>query len=131
MATGRHLVLWDGECGFCGRCVDWAARRDADGLFEFAPYQEVPAPPMTPELLRLCPRAVQLIRSDGSRLAAGRAVLFVTERVGWPRLSRFLCRAPMIWAVEFGYAIVAANRRTFSRLLFRSDAESKDKRRLD
>ncbi len=72
-----------------------------------------------------------LIRSDGSRLAAGRAVLFVTERVGWPRLSRFLCRAPMIWAVEFGYAIVAANRRTFGRLLFRSDAESKDKRRLD
>lgn len=39
---------------------------------------------------------------------------------GWrPRLVRLLLRPPLIFIVDIGYRIVAANRPFFSRLFFR------------
>ncbi len=111
------LVLWDGDCGFCARCVDWALARWAGEAFMFLPYQVVPSPPMTPELVAACARAVHVLAADGGTLRAGRACLAVLERSGWRRTARLLRWPPMIWAVELGYRIVAANRPLFSRLL--------------
>lgn len=76
---------------------------------------------MTPELLAEAKRAVQVVAPDGSRLAAGRAALFVLEAVGWhPRLARLGRRPPFVWGVELGYRVVAAHRPFFARFLFRS-----------
>jgi predicted DCC family thiol-disulfide oxidoreductase YuxK len=35
----RHLVLYDGVCGFCDRAVRFALTRDRRGLLRFAPLQ--------------------------------------------------------------------------------------------
>jgi len=115
----RHLVLWDGECAFCGRCVDWARERDASGHFEFAPYQSVDAPLMTPALRLACARAVHVCTRDGRTLVAGRAALFILEDLGWRRSSRLLALPPLVWCVELGYRLVARNRHFFGRFLFR------------
>jgi predicted DCC family thiol-disulfide oxidoreductase YuxK len=113
----RHLVLWDGECGFCRRCARWLGERDRDGLFEILPYQELPSPPMTPELEAACARAVHVITSDGTRLRAGRALLFAAEALGWRRTSRLLGLPPLVWLVELGYCLVARSRPLISRVL--------------
>jgi hypothetical protein len=56
-------------------------------------------------------------------LRAGRGVLYVLERIGWPRHARWLVRfasfPPMIWFVELGYFIVAKNRVFFSKFMFK------------
>jgi predicted DCC family thiol-disulfide oxidoreductase YuxK len=111
------LVLWDGECGFCAKCVDWARSRGAGEAFMFLPYQVVPSPPMTPELTAACARAVHVLEEDGRTLRAGRACLAVLERCGWGRAARVLAWPPFVWAVELGYWLVARNRRFFSRWL--------------
>lgn len=75
---------------------------------------------MTPEIQAQSRRAVQVITRDGQRLAAGRAVLFGLEEIGWhPRLVRLAQRRPLIWAIEIGYWIVARRRAFFGRFLFR------------
>lgn len=117
---GLTWVLWDGNCGFCRRTVEWLCHQDVHGRLRPMPYQEAPAPPMTPELYRACDRAVHVIRPDGRVLRAGRASLHALEIAGWGWKARFLSWPPMIWFVELGYWIVARNRRFFSRLLFRS-----------
>lgn len=77
---------------------------------------------MTPELRAQAQQAVQVLTTEGRRLAAGRAVLFVLEELGWhPRLVRLAGRRPWIWAVEAGYWIVARHRPFFSRVLFRAE----------
>lgn len=93
--------------------------RDEQGCFEPLPYQMVPNPPLTPALATACRRAVHVRTTDGRWLRAGRACLFVLERVGWPRLARILALPPLVWAVELGYRIVAGNRPFFSRLVAR------------
>jgi predicted DCC family thiol-disulfide oxidoreductase YuxK len=112
----RHLVLWDGECGFCGRCVEWAKRRDRRQRLLFVPYQRVPEPTLPANLRSDCARAVQAIRTDGSRLRAGRAAIFCLEQIGW-RWARILRFPPLVWLTELAYHIVARNRLLFSRLV--------------
>lgn len=35
----RPLIIFDGECGFCSRDVDFVFRHDKKGLFRFTPAQ--------------------------------------------------------------------------------------------
>ncbi|MCC6763826.1 MAG: DUF393 domain-containing protein [Deltaproteobacteria bacterium] len=119
MDPTRHWIVWDGSCGFCRRAVAWALARDRGRCFEAVPYQELPDPPLTPALAAACRAAVHVRTSDGRWLGAGRACLFVLERIGWPRLARLAGLPPLAWGVELGYRIVARNRPCFSRLLGR------------
>jgi predicted DCC family thiol-disulfide oxidoreductase YuxK len=117
------LLLWDGDCGFCRRGVEWAERRDTSHAFRAIPYQQAPSPPMTSELRQACARAVHVLTAEGPVLRAGRACLWVLERIGYPGLARVLALPPLVWAVEVGYWLVARNRRLASWVLFRRGAE--------
>ncbi len=115
---GKHLILWDGECGLCRRAVSWVPHNDVDHLFQTCPNQECPSPPMTPELSAACEKAVHVITADGKILRAGRAVLFVLERCGIGFPARLMTLPPFIWFIEIGYWIVANNRNFFAHFLF-------------
>ncbi|HET9038389.1 MAG TPA: DCC1-like thiol-disulfide oxidoreductase family protein [Myxococcaceae bacterium] len=121
--TAPALLLWDGECGFCRRSVEWAERRDEGHAFRAIPYQQAPSPPMTAELRRACARAVHVLTSEGQVLRAGRACLWVLQRTGYPVLARVFSLPPLVWGVELGYWLVARNRWLASRVLFRRGAE--------
>ena len=76
---------------------------------------------MTPELRAACKRAMHVITADGEILRAGRAAVFILERIGYPTLGRALRVPPLIWFMELGYFILARNRRFFARFLFRRE----------
>ena len=120
MPEQSHWLLWDGDCGFCRRSVEWVRSRDQASEFRAIPYQKAPSPPMTDALRRACADAVHVITPEGNVLRAGRAVLYVLERVGFPRTARILRVFPFVLFVELGYVIVAKNRRFFSRIMFRN-----------
>ncbi|MFQ5915781.1 MAG: thiol-disulfide oxidoreductase DCC family protein [Nitrospinota bacterium] len=120
MSNRQALLLWDGECGFCRRCVEWVEARDVESRIRPLPYQEAPSPPMTEELRARCQRAVVLLLPDDKSLSAGRAVLAVLSLLGWRKTVAALSLPPFVWAVEAGYWIVARNRGRVSRALFRA-----------
>jgi predicted DCC family thiol-disulfide oxidoreductase YuxK len=75
---------------------------------------------MTPPLYQACQEAIHVITADGRTIKAGRAVMFVLEKIGYPRwLVRPLTWSPLVWLTELGYWIVANNRPFFSKFLFR------------
>jgi len=119
MQSGFYLVLWDGDCGFCGRAITWLQQNDRQPRFQFIKYQEASSPPMTPELYRACSEAVHVIDREGSIRRGGRATLFILEHEGWGPIAQFLSLPPLIWFVEMVYRLVAANRSLFSRFIFR------------
>ena len=112
----RHLVLWDGECGFCRRSIEWVQRRDR-GELESMPYQQAPPTVVSDELRRQCADAVHVITKDGSILRGARAWLFILRAIGWRTSAAVLETPPFVWIVELGYRFVARNRRRLSRLL--------------
>lgn len=113
----RPLLLWDGACGFCRRCVVWALVRDREHKIRALPYQEAPSPPMTDALRARCERAVQLLYPDGTLRSAGRAVLDVLALLGWEKTARVLGAPPLVWLVEAGYRLVARHRGWLGRWL--------------
>jgi predicted DCC family thiol-disulfide oxidoreductase YuxK len=74
---------------------------------------------MTPQLYQACQRAVHVIKTDGDILKAGRASLFVLEKIGYPRwFIRPFTWPPLVWFTELGYRIVANHRSFFGKFLF-------------
>jgi predicted DCC family thiol-disulfide oxidoreductase YuxK len=114
---GRHLLLWDGDCGFCRRIVSWIERHDVGGAFEAVPYQQAPAGRVGPDVRAASEKAVHVLTLDGRVLAAGRASLFVLRELGWRRTTRVLSLPPFAWAVELGYHVVSKYRGRISRWL--------------
>lgn len=114
--NARHWVFWDGECGICGQSVQWIRKRDKQGLFRIMPYQIAPEPPMTSELREACGHAMHVVTEDGRVYRAGRAVLFILEKLGWGITARWLSLPPFIWLVELSYKFVARNRHRLSNL---------------
>ncbi len=114
----KHWLFWDGHCGFCRECADWARRHDRDGRFTIVPYQQAPFPPMTAELRENCRVAIQVLTTSGDILSAGKAVGFILHEVGFRRLGRILSWRWLAPVVEWGYRRVANNRNWLGRLVF-------------
>lgn len=119
MTRETHWLIWDGNCGFCRRSVEWVKARDGNDLFRAIPFQDAPAPPMTPELYERARVAVQVILPDGHVLEAGEAAAYVLGRIGYRWLERIL-RFPLFRPItEWGYRRVANNREFWAKILFR------------
>lgn len=114
----RHLVLWDGDCGFCRRSVEWLAAQDKRGALEFKPYQSVE---LAPSLKESCSHSVHVIKADGEVIRAGRAMMFCglhTRFSGWARIAMWPIFLPFI---EIGYKFIASNRMLVSKVLFKTE----------
>lgn len=114
--TTKHLVLWDGQCGFCRRCVQFLARYDRFQRLEFCPYQEAE---LSPSLREACKGAMHVIKANGEVIKAGRAAMFCGQFTRWHQLARIAQWPVFLPFVELGYKLVAANRGLFSKFLFR------------
>jgi lipase maturation factor 1 len=113
----RPVLIYDGECHFCGRwVVRWQEMTGDRVIYRpsqeaAADYPEIPAEDFD--------RAVQWVGTDGKRASAAGAVFCALALAGWwGRLLLTLYRRVAPWRVfvEFGYRIVATNRMVFSRL---------------
>jgi predicted DCC family thiol-disulfide oxidoreductase YuxK len=115
----QHLVLFDGECAFCRRCIEFARGLDAHHRFDFQPSQTAQHPLLTPALRKRCQDAVYVISTRGQVLGGGRACFFLLENASDNRLVKRLARLmrsfPLVIPVEIGYKIVAKNRGFFSK----------------
>ena len=40
MRAERPTLIYDGECGFCRKCVDLVLRRDREHRLEVVPFQD-------------------------------------------------------------------------------------------
>jgi predicted DCC family thiol-disulfide oxidoreductase YuxK len=110
------IVLYDGDCGFCRRSVDWALRRDRDRRLTATPIQsptgEFLLADLTPDQ-RL--REVHVINDDGRRSSGGAAVKDVLRALPSARgLARVVSVSPRM--TQVGYRFVANHRALFGKL---------------
>jgi predicted DCC family thiol-disulfide oxidoreductase YuxK len=110
------IVLYDGDCGFCRRSVDWVLRRDRDRRLTATPIQSTTGDfllsDLTPEE-RV--REVHVINDDGRRSSGGAAVKDVLDALPSTRaLARVVSVSPRM--TQLGYRFVASNRGVFGRL---------------
>ncbi len=117
---GVTWILWDGECGFCRRGVDWLMGHLDRSMYRATPFQRAPRPPMTDDIYAACSDAVHIVLPDGTVRRGGDACRYLLEEsnLRWLGLSMYV--PPISWLLEPGYRTVARNRMFFSKVLFRA-----------
>ena len=115
-ASPRPLLIYDGDCGFCGYWARYWQKLTGDRV-EYRPYQEVAEQYPTIAETEF-QRAVQFIAPDGHHASAAEASFLTLSRARgkgfWLALYRNL---PGFAAVsEWAYAFIAAHRPTFFRI---------------
>jgi predicted DCC family thiol-disulfide oxidoreductase YuxK len=120
-----HLLLYDGECGFCHAAVRFVLARDRRGVFRFVALQSaVAASELAPfgglpsDLTTLY--VIENHRGGTPALHSRAAAVWVIARsLGWPWIAiTFLRVLPARW-LDAAYDVVARHRHAF---LGRSDA---------
>ena len=109
-AGPRPLLVYDGDCGFCGYWARYWQKLTGDRV-DYRPYQEVAAhyPAISPADFQ---RAVQFIAPDGRHASAAEASFLTLSHARGKRFWLALYRTlPGFAAVsELAYAFVAAHR---------------------
>src|SRR5260370_36926292 len=112
----KPLLIFDGNCGFCRKWVDYGRQITGDRV-RYAPASEVASefPQIPPEAFA---RAVQVVLPDGEVLEGARAV-FETLRSapGWSWPPWMYQHVPgFAPASEAAYRIIASHRPLFDRV---------------
>jgi predicted DCC family thiol-disulfide oxidoreductase YuxK len=112
-ATG--VLIYDGDCAFCGRCVALLRRWDRAGRLRMVPFQDPAALAGLPAIPRSAlEQAMHLVRTDGAVLAGAQALP--------PILGLLPFGAPFAWIFAFPgvpriaamvYRRIARNRHRF------------------
>ncbi|MDP5227614.1 MULTISPECIES: DUF393 domain-containing protein [Arthrobacter] len=113
-------VIFDGQCGFCTRCVGWLRRLDRNGRLAFHPFQD----PLTLDAFRLdleqarssvwaigTPQRHDDAGPAGVRLSGAAAIAAVLDTAVGGRFFGGVYRIPGVGPVlEAAYRWVAAHR---------------------
>jgi predicted DCC family thiol-disulfide oxidoreductase YuxK len=102
------LCIYDGDCGFCSRCVAWASRR-SDVRFEPFQRTDLGAYGITEDAAAT---AVHWVGSEGQirRGAAAVAAVLRQCRRGWPIVGMLMQVPGIRTLAEIAYSWVARNR---------------------
>lgn len=105
------MLVYDGDCGFCQRCVDFG-QRHLPAMPGVRRWQDLDLAEHDLTLDEVT-RAIQLLGPRGLRASGARAVallLAVQPVLGWRVLGRVMLLPPVSWVAEGVYHLVARNR---------------------
>lgn len=115
---GKWILVWDGDCGFCRRSVEWALARDKERKLVAKPYQGC-QDWLPPKVWALSREQFHLISPQGVVWGNGAAASRLLDLIGLSSVSAALELPVLSFLTSVGYRVVAKNRRLFSRLFFR------------
>ena len=114
--VARSTLIYDGECSFCIRCVEWL-KRITKGQVEFLPFQS--SRERFPQILiKDCERSIHWIDLKGNVFEGAGAIFRVLACVPgktWP--LRIYENVPGFASItECAYQIVSKNRKLFGSI---------------
>lgn len=114
----RPLVIYDGDCAFCGRWVSYWQQLTGTRV-EYRPYQDATVLKAFPEIPPTdLETAVHLVEPDGMVYRGAEAVLRIEAKSarGGRWLRWYEASSAFAWLAEKLYRLVARHRMFFSRL---------------
>jgi predicted DCC family thiol-disulfide oxidoreductase YuxK len=113
--TSSPMVLFDGDCNFCNRSVQFVLDHEADSAFRFAASRSVPGQQALKECDLGCEPGSIVVIEAGRCYTKSSASIQLAKHLRMPwRLLGLLALIPRPIR-DFGYNIIAANRYRISR----------------
>ena len=112
----RHLILFDGYCGFCGRAVSFIPPRDRRGVFRYASLESHEGEAIRGSHSLGASRSGTLLVVPSGKpkteapLERSAAVLFIVRHLDWPWKLLGVLRWLPKRLLDWGYERVARHR---------------------
>lgn len=114
----RPLILWDGDCGFCRRSVEWILKNDKSKTLVAAPFQKH-LEWLPQEVIDKSEIQAHFVSPEGIVWGGADAVVKVLEAAQFKSAAAILSLPIMSSLSQVGYRTVAKNRLFFSRFFFK------------
>jgi predicted DCC family thiol-disulfide oxidoreductase YuxK len=116
MRVDRPTLIYDGECGFCRRTVDWVRRRDREHRLVLLPFQDEDRVARLGIPLPALAAAMHLVRPDGRVFVGADAAPEILRLLPGGRVPAWLFRVPGVLPVARRvYGWIARQRRCLVR----------------
>lgn len=91
----RHVVIYDGQCPFCRRQMEWIRARDRAGRLEFLPWESPERTARFPQLaLAALEDGMRVVRPDGQIETGAAGVAEILHQLpGWRGVA-WMLRVP-------------------------------------
>lgn len=119
-------LIYDGDCPFCKRCVDWIAHRARPGALEFLPCQAPSRPERFPQVTEAaCMEGMQLVMPGGQVRAGETALPDLFRMMRRWRWLAFVFELPVVrWVSPYAYRWTARHRYMISEFVRRKAPSS-------
>lgn len=111
MPTGRPLLIYDGDCGLCSLCADWARRRLPSGhnVIAWQQLHDLDSIELTTNDVTT---AAYWIDADGQQHGGERAIARAFVEIGglWAVAGRAILLPPVTVLAAAVYRLIARNR---------------------
>lgn len=107
-------VIFDGYCGMCTRTIAWLMDHDRAGRLEPVPCQNVDGVVRFGLSHSQCEASIWTLTDDGDLASGGQAMMLILAVLWQQPWIATIGRLPGVrQALDFGYGLVARNRRRF------------------
>ena len=117
MNNKKSYLLWDGDCGVC----DYSIRKLAPFLdqdkIQIIPYQFADDKICPPHIRLQCSKAIHFRNENGFFSKAVRALANALKLSGYCKLHFMMTLPGFLQFLNFGYFIIARNRKYISKIL--------------
>ncbi len=117
--TSKDILIWDGNCKFCQKCIDWLISRGGDEKLFLVPFQQIPYPPMNGEFEKECIQSIQFLKSTHEIFTGGDAFIEILFAVGYNKIARIMTKPILKNIINNLYFFMAKNRIFLSRFIKR------------
>ena len=109
----KATIVYDGECNFCKRCIEWLKKHDIASHFDYLPCQSTMKKERFPQIKEEnCLKAMYIVFQDGRFYSGGDAIPRIMSFLPRWKQFVFLFKIPAtLILARLGYQIIARNRR--------------------
>tara|TARA_B100000686_G_scaffold34131_1_gene35725 strand:+ start:25240 stop:25638 length:399 start_codon:yes stop_codon:yes gene_type:complete len=115
--TSKKILVWDGNCKFCEKCIDWIIAKGGEEKLFLIPFQEIPYPPMSDDFKKKCIKSIQFLKPTHEIFAGGDAITEILFTIGYKKIATMIRKPILRQFIKYLYIFIAKNRSFLSRFI--------------
>jgi len=108
--TSKNILIWDRNCKFCQKCIDWIISKGGEKKLYLIPFQEIPSPPMNDDFKKECIQSIQFLKPTHEIFNGGDAITEILFAIGYDNIATMTRKPILRQLVKYLYAFIAKHR---------------------
>tara|TARA_B110000014_G_C19974811_1_gene504724 strand:+ start:144 stop:542 length:399 start_codon:yes stop_codon:yes gene_type:complete len=115
--TSKNILIWDGNCKFCQKCMNWLISKGGEKKIFLIPFQKIPYPPMSDEFKKECIQSIQLLKLNHEIFTGGDAISEILFAIEYKKIANMMRKPILRKFSNYLYVFIAKHRGLLSNFI--------------